>query len=222
MRLALAPDPPSTRLLIYSPATLQREAWRALLSKQPGIVIGGVLAEPMQLAALSATDQPTALLIDLPLLQPEVIRSLKAINPRLGLLVLVYAYDLTEIIPLLKAGATGCLSRNETVGDLARAIIAAGRGEIVLPPALALQALTALARGEPIEREDPIEPLTDREVEVLRFLAQGMTNKDIAQSLILSVRTIDAHLRSIFGKLNVRSRIEAALWAARNGYGPEK
>ncbi|HEY4724252.1 MAG TPA: LuxR C-terminal-related transcriptional regulator [Anaerolineae bacterium] len=53
------------------------------------------------------------------------------------------------------------------------------------------------------------------------MLAQGLTNKDIAQTLILSVRTIDAHLRSIFAKLNVRSRTEAALWAARNGYGPE-
>jgi DNA-binding NarL/FixJ family response regulator len=209
-------------LLIYSPATLQREAWRALLSNQPGIVIGGVLAEPTPLAALLTTDRPTTLLIDLPTLQPEVIRSLKAIDSHLGLLVFVYAYDLTEIIPLLKAGATGCLSRDESVGDLARAIIAAGRGEIVLPPGVAVQALAALARGGPVGPEDPIEPLTDREVEVLRWLAQGLTNKDIAQTMVLSVRTIDAHLRSIFGKLNVRSRTEAALWATRNGYGPEK
>ncbi|HET7376275.1 MAG TPA: response regulator transcription factor, partial [Anaerolineae bacterium] len=64
--------------------------------------------------------------------------------------------------------------------------------------------------------------LTEREIEVLRLLAQGSTNKDIAQTLILSVRTIDAHLRSIFAKLNVRSRTEAALWAARYGYGSKK
>lgn len=220
--MTLAPAPLPTRLLIYSPATLQREAWRALLSNQPDIVIGGVLAEPTPLAALLTTDQPTTLLIDLPTLQPEVIRSLKEIDSRLGLLVLVHAYDLSEIIPLLKAGAIGCLSRDESVGDLARAIIAVGRGEIVLPPAVAVQALTALARGELTETGNPIEPLTDREAEVLRLLAHGLTNKDIAQTLILSVRTIDAHLRSIFGKLNVRSRTEAALWAARNGYGPEK
>ena len=168
---------------------------------------------------LLASDQPTTLLIDLPTPQPDVIRSLKEINSHIGLLVLVHSYDLVEIIPLLKAGATGCLSRDETVGNLARAIIAAGRGEIVLPPGIAMQALTALARGEPIGPEDPIEPLTDREVEVLRLLAQGLTNKDIAQTLILSVRTIDAHLRSIFGKLNVRSRTEAALWAVKHGYG---
>ena len=212
-------DLSSTRLLIYAPATLPRAAWRALLADQPGLSIGAALAEPPQLAGLPASDQPTTLLIDLPTPHSDVIRSLKEINSRIGLLVLVHSYDLAEIIPLLKAGATGCLSRDETVGNLARAIIAAGRGEIVLPPAIAMQALTALARGEPIGPEDPIEPLTDREVEVLRLLAQGLTNKDIAQTLILSVRTIDAHLRSIFGKLNVRSRTEAALWAVKHGYG---
>jgi two-component system, NarL family, response regulator LiaR len=217
-------DPPSTRLLIYALATLQREAWRALLSNQPGITIGGVLTDPEHLAALLQPDLPTTLLIDLPKAQPDLIRSLKDIGPNLGLLIFVQSYDLSEIIPLLTAGAAGCISRDESVGDLARAIIAAGRGEIVLPPAMAMRALTALARGEPIgpARSAPIEPLTEREVEVLRLLAQGLTNKDIAQTLILSVRTIDAHLRSIFGKLNVRSRTEAALWAARNGYGPEK
>ena len=104
---------------------------------------------------------------------------------------------------------------------LARAIIAAGRGEIVLPPSIATQALLALARGEPLE-SDLIEPLTDREVEVLRLLGQGLTNKDIAQTLILSVRTVDAHLRSIFAKLGVRSRTEAALWMVKHGEYLEK
>ena len=66
-----------------------------------------------------------------------------------------------------------------------------------------------------------LEGLTARERETLALLAQGMTNKDIAQSLILSVRTVEAHLRNIFGKLGVRARTEAALWATKHGYGPE-
>jgi two-component system, NarL family, response regulator LiaR len=213
------PSGSPTRLLIYAPAALQRAAWRALLSDQPDISIDGELTEPARLTMLLQPDQPNTLLVDLPAPQPNLIQPFRDVDPKFGLLVLVPSYDLSEIIPLLKAGATGCLSRDETVGNLARAIIAAGRGEIVLPTGIAMQALTALARGVPIGPEDLIEPLTDREVEVLRLLAQGLTNKDIAQTLILSVRTIDAHLRSIFAKLNVRSRTEAALWAVKHGYG---
>jgi len=214
-------DSTATHLLIYAPAALHREAWRALLADQPSIVIGGLLADALHLAAFPQTDRPTTLLIDLPAPQPDVIKTLKDTRPKLGLLVLVSAYDLAEIIPLLKAGATGCISRDETVGDLARAIIAAGRGELVLPLSIATQALLMLARGEPIE-SGPIEPFTDREVDVLRLLGQGLTNKDIAQTLILSVRTVDAHLRSIFAKLGVHSRTEAALWMVRHGEHLEK
>ena len=207
--------------MIYAPAALHREAWRALLADQPSIVIGGLLADAAHLVAFSQTDRPITVLIDLPALQPNVIRTLRDSFPSLGLLALVHSYDLAEIISLLKAGATGCISRDETVSDLARAIIAAGRGEFVLPPSIATRALLALARGEPIE-SGPIEPFTDREVDVLRLLGQGLTNKDIAQTLILSVRTVDAHLRSIFAKLGVHSRTEAALWMVKHGEHLEK
>ncbi|CAG0937665.1 Transcriptional regulatory protein LnrK [Thermoflexales bacterium] len=207
--------------MIYAPAALHREAWRALLADQPSLVIGGLLAAAAHLAAFPQTDRPTTLLIDLPAPQPDAIKALKDSRPALGLLVLVLAYDLAEIIPLLKAGATGCISRDAAVSDLARAIIAAGRGELVLPQSIATQALLTLARGELIE-PSPIEPFTDREVDVLRLLGQGLTNKDIAQTLILSVRTVDAHLRSIFAKLGVHSRTEAALWMVKHGEYLEK
>jgi DNA-binding NarL/FixJ family response regulator len=122
----------------------------------------------------------------------------------------VHSYDLAENISLLKAGATGCISRDETVSDLARAIIAAGRGEFVLPPSIATRALLALARGEPIE-SGPLEPFTDREVDVLRLLGQGLTNKDIAQTLILQRAHRRRSLRSIFAKLGVHSRTGRAV-----------
>ena len=128
---------------------------------------------------------------------------------------LVDGYDLAQVIALLHAGALGCLRRDATVVDLARAVIAAGRGEIVLPPSLAVQALVALTRGE-LRPERPSESLTNRETEVLGLLAQGLTNKDIAQRLFLSVRTIEAHLRHVYSKLGVASRTEAVLWAVEN------
>jgi DNA-binding NarL/FixJ family response regulator len=96
---------------------------------------------------------------------------------------------LATLSPLLQAGVMGCVARDDTVGNLARAIT--------------------------------VVSLPEREAEALRLLATGLTNKDIAQTLILSVRTVAAHLRSIFVKINVRSHTKAVLWAARHAYGPE-
>lgn len=212
--------PSDTYLFILSPHALQREAWRALLSSQPGIIISGALIEPSQITAHIHAEQASTILIDLPVPQPEIARQLRTHAPRCGLLFLVQSYELSIILPLLQAGATGFISRDATIGDLARAIIAAGRGEIVLPPEIAVQSLIALAQGQPVEQE-MVAPLSERETEVLRLLAQGFTNKDIAQALILSIRTVEAHLRSIFAKLGVDSRTEAALWAVQHGYSAQ-
>jgi DNA-binding NarL/FixJ family response regulator len=206
-------------LIIFSSASLHREAWRALLASQPDILIVDAVADASEVAPLLRPDQPTTVLVDVLSPQLDLAQQLRVVAPEAGLLFLTQSYELSEVLVLLRAGATGCISRDASVGDLARAIIAVGRGEIALPPHIAGRALAALAQGEPVSDDGLIEPLTEREVEVLRLLAQGLTNKDIAQTLILSVRTVEAHLRNIFGKLGVHSRTEAALWAVENGYG---
>jgi DNA-binding NarL/FixJ family response regulator len=208
-----------TRVVVLSPTLLHREAWRALLSAQPGILVAGVTAVIEGMGNLVSPSYPSTVLSDLPAQSSEAVHLIKSTAPAAGILCLVHSYDLTEIIGLLQAGANGCLTRDEPVAGLARAVIATGRGEIALPPEIAGRTLAAMAHGAPLV-QNQVEPLSEREVEVLRLLAQGLTNKDIAQSLIVSVRTIEAHLRSIFGKLGVRSRTEAALWAIRHGYSP--
>ncbi len=205
-----------TRLIIVAPA-LHQEAWRALLSLQPDIVVAGAVGDPGEIVPLRSPGGPVTVLADLPSPDVGIIRRLKDHAPECGLLVLVHDYQLAEVIALLQAGVTGIISRDEPVGHLARAVIAVGRGEIVLPPALAAQALSALARGERAEGA-LVDPLSDRETEVLRLLARGLTNKDIAQALMVSVRTVEAHLRNVYGKLGVGSRTEAVLWAVRHGY----
>src|SRR3972149_5050070 len=204
-----------SHLVILAPAARRREAWRALLSGQPDIRIAGAIADPSEAAGMLQPGRPTTVLIDLPSPDPDVVRRLRSAASDCGLLFFVPSYELAEIIPLLQAGATGCVSRDDSVGDLARAVIAAGRGGIVLAPAVATRGPAAGAGGL-------IEPLSEREAEVLRALAQGLTNKDIAQTLILSVRTVEAHLRGIYGKLDVHSRTEAALWAVKHGYSPQE
>ena len=212
---------PPTQLIILASTALYREAWRALLSDQPDLVVIGAVAGVSELGALLGSGPQTTILVDLPTPQPHLARQLKSAAPEAGLLFLIQSFELKEILPLLQAGAMGCASRDDSVADLARAIIAVGRGEIALPPHISSRALAALARGETVG-DELIEPLSDREMEVLRLLAQGLTNKDIAQTLILSVRTVEAHLRSIFGKLGAHSRTEAALWAVKHGYGREE
>ena len=208
-----------THVVVLSPALLYQEAWRALLSQQSDIHGVATIAVPSELSSIYPLHRPATLLVDLPSLQLDVVRQVKTIASDIGLLFLVQTYDLNDIMLLLQAGANGCISRDDSVADLVRAVTAAGRGEIALPPTIAARALTALARGEPVG-SGRTEMLSEREIDVIRLLGQGLTNKDIAQTLILSVRTVEAHLRSIYGKLDVRSRTEAALWAVRHGYGP--
>jgi len=205
------------RVVVLAPAALRRDAWLALLEGQPGVEPAGGVAGADELAAMLRAPDPTAVLIDLPETNTDLVRRLRVAAPDAGLLVLVTGHDLSLIVELLQAGATGVLSTTEGAVELTRALTAVGRGEIVLPPGIAARALALLARGGRVEG-GLVEALSEREEEVLRLLGQGQTNKDIAQALMLSVRTVEAHLRNIYGKLGVRSRTEAALWAVRRGY----
>lgn len=206
-----------THVIVFAPATLERQAWRALLADQPFIDVLETSCHVHVVAPLIRPGQDTVVLVDLPGVRVDVATELRAAAPDASLLFLVDDYDLESILPLLRAGVQGVVSRDDDVPDLARALIAAARGELVLPPSIARRALSALATGETIT-EGLVGELTERETEVLHLLAEGMTNKDIAQTLVLSVRTVEAHLRSIYSKLDVGSRTEAALWAVKHGY----
>lgn len=208
----------STQVVIFSPFELHRAAWLALLTGQPGIEITGSLANIEDIASFQPVAGPLTLLVDVQTPHPDFVQKLHIELPGCGLLFLMQDDQLEKIVALLKAGATGIVSRNQAAGDLSRAIIAAGRGELVLPAKIAIQSLLFLAGNDPAQN-GLLEPLTSRESDVLTLLAQGHTNKDIAQALFLSVRTVEAHMRTIFGKIGVRSRTEAALWAVRQGFG---
>src|SRR3989337_3020827 len=132
-----------THLVIFADAALHREAWRALLSGQPGIRLEGAAGDLAAVTSFLPIGQPSAVLVDQTPPRPDLVRQLKAAASDGGLLLLVNTYDLGEVIPLLQAGATGCISRDSPVGDLARGIIAAGRGGSVVPPAIAGRALAA-------------------------------------------------------------------------------
>ncbi len=227
MRIVL----PITHLIVFAQAALYREAWCALLAHQPYLQVGKAIGDIGGLVTLLVSHQPTTILVDVPVVEPDFVYKLREAAPDYGLLFLVEDYELTKVVTLLQAGGTGCISRDESMGDLMRAIHAASRGEIVLPPTVATRALTSLANTTRVLaalshhqpfRESLVEALSERETEILHLLGQGLTNKDIAQTLMVSVRTVEAHLRNLFDKLGVHSRTEAALWAVKQGYGRSK
>jgi DNA-binding NarL/FixJ family response regulator len=126
-----------THVIIWGATRLHRAAWAALLARQPGLRVAGA-------EALLVRGQPSAFPIDAPAPQAEFVRQLRAAYPVSGTLVLVAAYDVDQLTTLFQAGATGCLGYNESVSDLARSLIAVGRGEVVLPPAVAADVLMPL------------------------------------------------------------------------------
>ncbi len=115
----------------------------------------------------------------------------------------------------LEAGAGGCIMETASVEELLSAIRQVARGETFLSPPILNQLLSSSAVQRDQTRPQ-VEPLTEREQDVLKLLAQGLSNKDIGQKLYLSVRTVEGHLANIYGKLQVKSRTEAALWAAQH------
>src|SRR4030067_476725 len=199
-------------VVILTEPRLRRESWRALLQAQPGIRVVAWVGEAGGLAELDAPDQGVALLVDLEDPAVETLRIAARLRPAWGALVIMRTYDHREIAPLLRAGAMGVLTRDSSVAELVSGLVASARGELVLPGSLTGEVLADIL-GTPSSDAEAPPVLSPREDEVLRLLARGQTNKSIAQDLLLSVRTVESHLRAIYAKLHVASRTEAVLWA---------
>lgn len=140
-----------------------------------------------------------------------------ACPPPAPILLLGPPTDGATLADILHAGATGYVTTESTFAELVALLRQAARGEPAISPGLAVSLFTQLAAAGPAAaREGP--PLTERELQVLRLVASGATNKQIAQRLYLSVRTVEGHLANLYGKLGVNSRTEAALVAMRRGW----
>lgn len=201
-----------TAVVVIAHGALRRSAWAALLAGQPGLSVLGTAPDAQRVAGLVPPDGPTTILADGSGLGADHAAELVAAAGGRGVVWVLEEVEVEPVVALLRAGVLGCLAAEASVGELIRAVVAVGRGEIALPPAVAAPALAALARPMSDDHR-AAEELTARERDVVDLLVRGLTNKDIAQMMFLSVRTVEAHLRSIYVKLDVRSRTEAVLWA---------
>ena len=202
----------SIHICIVGGPTLWRLGLQALLTGRPN------LTRVTHASSLTAViESPDVFLLD-GHIADDVLTSVLAAFPQAHLLII--GDDLPESVVLvwLEKGVLGCIERTASLPELLNAIRQVAGGEVSLPQALALRLVTRMTHQTPDRKDDLPEPLSEREQEVLALLAQGLSNKEIAQRLYLSVRTVEGHLVNIYGKLDLHSRTEAALYAVRQGW----
>jgi len=204
------------RVLLADDHDVVRRGLTALLDGASGFAVVGAASDGEEAVALAAAHEPDVVLMDLSMPGVdgiEATRRLTAAQPDARVVVLTSFSDRERILDALDAGAVGYLLKDAEPDELLRGIEAAARGESPLAPKAARAVLTARAESRPTTE------LTTREQEVLALLAEGLANKQIARRLGIAEKTVKAHLTSVFQRIGVTDRTQAALWAHRQGIG---
>jgi NarL family two-component system response regulator LiaR len=206
------------RVLVADDHAIVREGLRALISTEPGMELLGEAADGQEIVRLAEVLQPDVILLDLVMPRMDglaAIRLLKAHNPDVHILVLTSFAEDDKVFGAIKTGALGYLLKDSTPQEVLRAIREVARGEASLHPTIARKLIREL--NQPDRLPPTEEPLTDREIEVLRLVAHGLSNQEIADRFVISERTVRTHVSSILAKLHLASRTQAALYALRQG-----
>ncbi len=208
----------SIRVLVVDDHVVARKGIRALLATEPDIEVVGEARDGQEAVAEAARLRPDVILMDLVMPEMdgiEVVQRILASQPEARILVLTSFDADDKVFPAIRAGVLGYILKNSGPAELVRAIRRIHRGESSFHPAIVRKVLHELAH--PSERPPASEPLTGREVEVLRWVAHGEDNQQIAAALGISEATVRKHLSNILSKLHLASRTQAALYALREG-----
>lgn len=206
------------RVLLVDDHAILRKGIRALLSTEPDIEVVGEASDGQEALARSAALQPDVILMDLVMPNMDGIEATRQVvgrQPDARVLVLTSFVADDKVFPAIKAGALGYILKDSGPKELVQAIRQVHRGEPTLEPEIARKVLFELA--QPPKRPPTSEPLTARELEVLRLIAQGKSNREIAEELILAELTVRTHVSNVLGKLHLASRTQAALYALKEG-----
>lgn len=211
--------PELIRIFITDDHAIVRSGIRALLATEPEIDVVGEAATGEQAISGVKEQQPDVVLMDLEMPGMDGIEAIQQIigkNPGARILVLTSFATDERVFPAIKAGALGYLLKDAGPEALVQAIRQVHRGESSLHPKIARKLIEEMAH--PAEHPPTADPLTAREVEVLQLVAQGMSNQEIADKLVIGEATVRSHVNSILRKLHLASRTQAALYALREGY----
>jgi two-component system, NarL family, response regulator LiaR len=211
-----------TRVMIADDHAVLREGMRRLLEQEKDIEVVGEASDGEEAVRLVDEQKPDVVLMDIvmpKLTGVEATKLIKKANPATAILILTAYSDIRYILGLLEAGASGYLLKSARSDEIVGAIRAVKSGESVLD-SMATRKL--LERVVNLSKETPEDKsrgqLSPREIEILRLAARGMSNRDIAEKLELSMRTVKAHLSNIFNKMRCSSRTEAIVKGFREGY----
>jgi len=210
---------PLIRVLLVDDHAVVRKGIRAVLSTEPDIEVVGEASDGEEALVQAAALQPDVILMDLVMPKMDGIEATRQVTtrqPGVRVLVLTSFVAHDKVFPAIKAGALGYVLKDTGPDDLVRAIRQVYHGERTLEPDIARKVLFEMV--QPPKQPPTPDPLTSRELEVLRLIAQGMSNREIAEDLVLAEKTVRAHVSNILGKLHLASRTQAALYALREGF----
>src|SRR5688572_22798879 len=206
-------------VLLVGDHAMVRQGVRAFLITQPDISVVGEAGSGEEAVKLSAQHIPDVILMDL--IMPdmdgvEATRRVKQVSPRSQVVVLTSYHEDEHIFPALKAGALSYILKDVSAEELALAVRKASIGEAVLHPRVAARVIKEL-KGKRGDSLNPFTELSERELEVLKLIADGMSNAEMASKLVLSEKTIKGHVSNILSKLHLSDRTQAAVYAWREG-----
>jgi len=210
---------PSIRILIADDHTVVRKGLKALILTEPTLEVVGEAADGEEAVRRARIVKPDVILMDMSMPNKDGVQAIQEIkqeNPNARILVLTSFAEDKKVLAAIKAGALGYLLKDASPDELLRAIQDVHRGKSSLHPVVAQKVISAIQAPS---REDMPEEsdLTVREIEILKLIAEGLPNQQIAKKLHISERTVRTHVSNILRKLNLPNRTQAALYAVREG-----
>lgn len=213
--------PHPIRVLLADDHAVVRKGIREFLEEDPEITVVAEAGDGAEAVRLAAEHHPDVAVLDIQMPRVtglEATRQIKAAQPDVRVLILTAYEDDPYVFALLRAGADGYLLKSADSDDLVRAVRAVAAGGKPLDPAVAAKVVAQMTTGKPAAAGDQVEPLSERELAVLRLAGQGLTNKAIGAALGISDRTVQGHMANLYGKLGVASRTEAVTKALKLGW----